>query len=113
MRHKKDLYKTEQEELADTIINILNLDADNSIILYDIDHNTEIKDGIMNLVPELRKYFSYNNINGLTRPERMKRPYLSLIRQITKVKYSMTSEDIRIDREGQIIRTKRYSFHLD
>ena len=110
MRYKRDLYKQEQEGLADTIICILNLDSNNSITLYDLDNNEAMKQKIIELIPEARKYFSYNNINGLTRPDKMKRPYLSLIRQITKVKYIMNSEDIRIERNGKFIRTKLYTF---
>ena len=49
MRFKKDLYKKEKEELADKIINILDL-KENSITLYDIDNDEDKKQKI-NIFP--------------------------------------------------------------
>ena len=72
MRFKKELYKKEQEELADKIIKILEL-KDNSITLYDIDNGTHKKQKIMDLIPEVRKYFNFSNIMGAREPEYLSR----------------------------------------
>jgi len=39
MRNKKDLYNKEKDQIIDKIITLLNLDKDNSIILYDLDND--------------------------------------------------------------------------
>ena len=112
MRKKSELYEKEQSELVDKIIDILQLDNDNTITLYQLDHDEDKKKKIHDIIPILRKYFSYDAIEGLMNPDKMKRPYLSIIRQITKLKYKMISRDARIKVNGDVIRTKRYTFVL-
>lgn len=113
MKLKSILYKEEQEELINEIINILELDDENSIILYDLD-NDEIKQGkILELMPRIRKYYSFSTIIGASYPTKAKRPYLSIIRQLTKSKYKLNSYDYRIKQNGkEYIRTKKYIFEL-
>jgi hypothetical protein len=82
MRFKKELYKKEQEELADKIIKILDL-KENSITLYDIDNDEDKKQKINALIPEVRKYFNFSHIKGAREPKKVKRPYLSLVKHIT------------------------------
>ena len=113
MIHKSKLYQKEQHDIITKIINILNLDADNSILLYDIDNDESKKKKIMDLIPDIRKYFTYGSIIGVKEPEKSKRPYLSIIRKITKMKYIMTHCDHRIYKDGQEpIRTIKYIFTI-
>lgn len=107
---KSILYKKEQEELCDKIIDIIQLDNQNCITLYELDNNQEKQNKIMELLPELRKYFSYEKIRGVKEPETTKRPWLSIIRQISKLKYQLLSSDFRITENGNKIRTKKYIF---
>ena len=88
MRFKKDLYKKEQEEVTDKIIKILDL-KDNSITLYGIDNDEDKKQKINSLIPEVRKYFNFSHIKGARNPEKVKRPYLSLMKHVTRVKYNI------------------------
>jgi len=113
MKLKSLLYKQEQEEIINKIINILELDNDNSIILYNLDNAQDKQNKILELIPEIRKYYSFSTIIGASEPDKAKRPYLSIIKQITKSKYKINSYDYRIkqdDRED--IRTKKYIFEL-
>ena len=55
--------------------------------LYELDKNEEIQKQIMELIPEIRKYYSFSTIIGASEPTKAKRPYLSIIRQLTKSKY--------------------------
>jgi hypothetical protein len=87
MRNKSDLYKEEQFLIVNKLINILKLDEDNSITLYDLDNNENIKNEIMDLIPEIKKYFRFDCIHGVLNTETVKRPYLSIIRNIIKLKY--------------------------
>ena len=58
MKLKSILYKKEQDELVDKIINILELDNENSIILYNLDNDKIKQNKILELIPEIRKYYS-------------------------------------------------------
>jgi hypothetical protein len=113
MKLKSLLYKQEQEEIINKIINILELDNDNSIILYNLDNDHNKQNKILELIPEIRKYYSFSTIIGASEPDKAKRPYLSIIKQITKSKYKINSYDYRIKQENkEDIRTKKYIFEL-
>ena len=105
-------YKKKQDEMIDKIINILELDHDNSITLYELDTNKEKQKLIFDLIPDICKYFTTKNIVGAKIPEKCKRPYLSIIKHLAKLKYNMYHSDwrIRIDNEKEKIRTKKYIF---
>ena len=47
MKLKSILYKKEQDELVDKIINILELDNEHSIILYNLDNDIIKQDKIL------------------------------------------------------------------
>ena len=111
MRLKSELYPKEQEEIANKIIDILDLDDKNSIILYDLDNDETKKKQLMELIPSVRKFFAFNNIKSASDPEKMKRPYLSLIRCVTKKWYDMLSCDFRIIVDDKQVRTKKYIFY--
>lgn len=113
MKLKSILYKKEQDELVDKIINILELDNENSIILFNLDNDKIKQDKILELIPEIRKYYSFSTIIGASEPTKAKRPYLSIIRQLTKSKYKLNSYDYRIKQNSkEDIRTKKYIFEL-
>ena len=111
MKLKSILYKKEQDEIINKIIDILVLDNNNSIILYELDNDKIKQDKILELIPDIRKYFSFTSVIGASEPDKAKRPYLSIIRQLTKSKYNMLSCDYRIkEEEKEDIRTKKYLF---
>ena len=111
MRLKSELYKKEQEEIVDKIIKILDLENNNIINLCDLDNEYDKQQQIMELIPEIRKYYSFSTIIGVSEPTETKRPYLSIIRQLTKSKYKLNSYDYRIKQDSkEDIRTKKYIF---
>lgn len=110
MRLKNELYKNEQENILQQLITILNLDNDNSITLYDLDNNEIKQQDILNLLPNIRKYFSLSFVKGVKNPELLKRPWLSIIKQLLKKKYDIISHDYRMNINNEKIRTKRYIF---
>jgi len=113
MKLKSILYKKEQDELVDKIINILELDNEHSIILYNLDNDKIKQDKILKLIPYIRKYFSFTSVIGASEPDKAKRPYLSIIRQLTKSKYKLNSYDYAIKQnDKKYIRTKKYIFKL-
>ena len=108
MRLKSELYAKEQEELSSKIISILDLDIDNSTTLYELDNNKEKQQEIMKLIPDIRKYVSYACIKGVREPEKVNRPYLSIIKHLTKPYYHFYNSDTSIVVNDKKVRTKRY-----
>jgi len=110
MSPKSVLYKDEQENLADRIIEILELDNDNSITLYELDNDLEKQKKIMDLAPEIRTFFTYTCIMGVKQD--LKRSWLSIIKHVTKVKYKLISSEYRLKLEGkkEKVKTVRYYF---
>jgi hypothetical protein len=112
MNLKSILYRQEQEEIIERIIYILHLDNNKSISLYGLDNDIEKQNKIMDMIPEIRKFFSFSTIIGASEPHRAKRPYLSIIKQLCKKKYDISVQDCRIKVDGKDVRSKRYVFVL-
>jgi hypothetical protein len=112
MRLKSELYKKEQEEVVDKVITILNLEHKNTYTLYELDKNEEIQNKIMELIPEIRKWFSFNGLKAVGEPNRIKRPWLSIIKQFTKTKYNLVVNELRYTHNGKPIKTQHYTFNL-
>ena len=107
MRTKNEVYKKDQEAIIDTIIKIVGIEDNRQITLYEMDNNEKMQKEIMDLIPEIRKYFYYNNIKAVGEPHRIKRPWLSIIKTLTKSKYKMACKDYNRKK----IRTIIYTFN--
>ena len=112
MRHKSELYANEQKDILNQIINILDLDDENSITLYGLDNDEDKKQKIMDLLPQIRKYFTHRNVAGVTNPEKCKRPYLSIIRFVSKESYNIFNSSCRIKANDKFVKTIKYTFML-
>ena len=110
MRLKSELYKKEQEVVIEKIISILDLTNKNTYTLYELDKNVEIQNKIMELIPEIRKWFSFNSMKAVGEPSKRKRPWLCIIKQLTKTKYKIESNDFQFTENGKYIRTHKYIF---
>ena len=112
MRLKSELYKKEQEEVIDKIINILDLENKKTYTLYELDKNEELQKQIMDLIPEIRKWFSFNGIKAVGEPSKIKRPWLSIIKHLIQSKYKLKSRDFQFTENRKYIRTHIYTFEL-
>jgi len=112
MRSKDELYTEEQAAIKKRLWEMLPLDKNLTITLYDLERNPELVASITGLIPEIRTYFSMSKVTAICTPGRIKRPWLSVIRHLTKDKYNMVSTDCRIVVDGVPIRTKRYLFRV-
>ena len=110
MRLKSELYKKEQEEIVDKIVKILDLENKTEYTLYELDKNEEIQKQIMELIPEIRKYYAFNNLKAVGEPNKRKRPWLSIIKNLLKSKYTIESIDFRMIDNDVEIRTHKYKF---
>ena len=110
MRLKSELYKKEQDEIIDKIITILDLENKTTYTLYELDNNEEIQNQIMELIPEIRKWFSFNGIKAVGEPSKIKRPWLSIIKHLLKTKHLTQTSEMRIIKDDKTIRTMNYNF---
>jgi len=110
MRLKSELYKKEQDNITDKIISILDLENKNTYTLYELDHNEEIQKQIMELIPEIRKWFAFNNMKAVGEPERIKRPWLSIIKKLVQPKYSMENKEGQFKINEKWIKSPIYIF---
>ena len=69
-----------------------------------------VRKTVMELIPEIRKYFAFNNLKAVGEPTKRKRPWLSIIKQLTKNSYELLSEDCRISNNGKEIRTHQDNY---
>ena len=110
MRLKIELYLEEQLQIKKNLINILDLNNNDGFILYHIDNDDELKSKIMGLLPKIRTFFSMSKITAISTPEKIKRPYISIIRHMLKNDYDILSTEHTLRINDKTIRTKRYVF---
>jgi hypothetical protein len=108
MRLKSELYKKEQEEIVNKIVNILDLENKTEYTLYELDKNEEIQKKIMALIPEIRKWFSFNSMKAVGEPNKIKRPWLSIIKHLIKPKYIIITSFSYITKDKS--QTQKYLF---
>lgn len=90
-------YQTEREDICNKLINILNLDADKTFLLCDLDADTEKQNKILEMKEEIQKYFACSTISSFKPNFECKRPYLNIIRGILKKQgYNFIGNDYTI-----------------
>ena len=102
-------YNNEREEICKKLIDILKLDANNSFLLYELDHNVEMQTEIINMKDEIQKYFACSTISSFKPNFDCKRPYLNIVRSILRQQgYNFISTDLDIKINDVIKRTTKY-----
>jgi hypothetical protein len=110
MRLKTELYGKEQEDIKVELFALLRLDKNHSIALYELQKDTEKQQKIMNLLPQIRKFFSVGSTNVFVTPERMERPWLSIVKHMLKSDYEIFSKSVKFKKDEELISTIRYIF---
>lgn len=77
-------YKEEREDICKRLINILNLDTNNSFLLCELDANIEKQTDILAMKEEIQKCFAVSSISTFKPDRECKRPYLNLVRGILR-----------------------------
>lgn len=96
-------YKTEREEICKKLIEILELDTNNSFILCELDADIEKQNKIMEMKDEIQKCFACSTISSFKPNFECKRPYLNIIRSILrKQNYNVNGNDIEIKLENNL-----------
>ena len=103
-------YKTEREDICKRLIQILNLDSNNSIVLHELDMDTDKQTAILNMKDEIQKYFACSEISSFKPNFECKRPYLNIIRGILRKEgHTFENNNILYRLEnGTYVRTMRY-----
>lgn len=102
-------YKTEREEICKKIIDILQLDSNNSFILSEMDADMDKQKCILDMKEEIQKYFACSEISSFKPNFDCKRPYLNIVRGILRKQgYTFLSTDLDIKTDDIVKRTKRY-----
>ena len=109
---RKDVkYKTEQEAIKTKVLDILQLESTTfnpsikTKTLHYIDQE-DVKQQLLALIPELRQYYAIQN-KVLIYTDKSKRPYLSVIKEVLKKDYKITSSYVNEDS----VKTRRYYFN--
>jgi len=111
MRLKSELYEKQQTDIRNKLITILDLENNNQLVLYELDNNTELQQKIIELIPEIRTFFSFNDMIGVSEPHKTKRPYFCIIKYLLKPIYNITNKEFQLTKYGKRIRTVKYYFH--
>lgn len=91
MPKKVEQYINERKEVFDRLLVILGINEENTFYLHDIDNNINKQKEIMNLVPDVKKYFICSTWTCFAKND-VKRFYLSLIKYLMKdMNYNMIS----------------------
>jgi hypothetical protein len=114
MKKLSEKFKDEREAICDKIIGILEL-TNGEFILCDLDENTEKQQRLLELKPEIMKYFECSTISTFKPNFECKRPYLNLIRGILRKQgYKFESSDYLVKLEnGLLKRSTKYKIFRD
>lgn len=104
---KSKKYAIEQFLIQKQIISLLNLE--DGFYLYELDRDTDKQQVIMDMVPEIWRYFAHMNVTGLLYPEKCKRPWLSIVRGVLKNRYNLKYKACRyLSNDGSVFTMKYY-----
>lgn len=102
-------YKSEREDICKKIISILQLDANNSFLLSDLDADKEKQTAILNMKEEIQRCFACSEISSFKPNFECKRPYLNIVRGILRKQgYVFISTDLDIKINDVVKRTTKY-----
>jgi hypothetical protein len=93
------------------IIEILQLDSNNSFLLSELDADIEKQTRILDMKEEIRKIFACSEISSFKPNFECKRPYLNIIRGILRKQgYTFENNNILLKLDnGTYIKTMKYT----
>lgn len=107
---KSEKFKTERIAVYEKLMTLLNYSEDESFVLNDLDNNNELQNQILDLIVDIRKYYSASGCKGCSENRGCKRPFMSIIRYILKQNNkTLYSTEIAIPiGEQKYKKTKKY-----
>ena len=108
-RIKKEIkYKDKKNQIINKIIDILELN-NNAFYLYDIENDENKQHKLLDLINDINSYFSMNNMKSIKDIDKVKRPYMSIVRNILKKKYDILPTNKTIERNNNKIISVMYT----
>jgi len=106
---KKNIkHKDKQDEILNTLLNILNYNGNYVFYLYDLENDETLRNKIMELKDDIKTYYPSSTCIGVN-GKKCKRPYMSIIRYIlTYNNKELYSCEHHIKKNNKRIRTKKY-----
>jgi hypothetical protein len=102
-------FKQEREAICAKLLSILQLDANQSFLLCDLDADQEKQEKIIAMKDEIQKCFACSEISSFKPNFECKRPYLNIVRGILRKQgYLFNGVDIVIKENEISIRTTKY-----
>ncbi len=77
-------YQIEREEICKRLLDILELDTNQSFLLCNLDKDIEKQTKIIDMKEEIQKYFACSTISSFKPNFECKRPYLNIVRSILR-----------------------------
>lgn len=111
MRTKlSEKYNDEREQICNKLIDILQLDNNNSFLLCDLDSDIEKQQKIMEMKDEINCYFACSTISSFKPNFNCKRPYLNIVRSILRKQgYIFERSEIEKSKnDGTFFRSTKY-----
>ena len=107
---KSILFVKERKDVCDKMLNILQLDDNNSFILCKLEDDEEKKKQIMDLAEDIRKFYVGSEVASLRVGSSLKRKYLNVIRYLLKQNgYKLIASNYRYPVEkGLYKNTRKY-----
>ena len=107
-------YKQEREDMCRKIIEILQLDSNNSFLLSELDADIDKQTRILDMKEDIRKIFACSEISSFKPNFECKRPYLNIIRGILrKQNYNFIGIDYTIKINNVPKKTIKYIIFRD
>lgn len=75
-------FESQRRDILERLLFILNFNGDHTFLLTDLDTNLELQSKILDLLPEIRKYYSVSGCKWI-QPTSI-RPYSGIIRYILR-----------------------------
>lgn len=107
-------YKQEREDMCRKIIEILQLDSNNSFLLSELDADIDKQNQITEMKEEIQKYFACSTISSFKPNFECKRPYLNIVRSILRQQnYNFIGNDYTIKINNVPKKTIKYIIFRD
>tara|TARA_B110000285_G_C14926391_1_gene515203 strand:- start:98 stop:451 length:354 start_codon:yes stop_codon:yes gene_type:complete len=103
-------YHTEREEICKKLIEILDLDENNSILLCDLEKDIEKQTKILDMKDDIQKYFAVSCLAPYKPNATCKRPYINILRGILRKQgYTFSRKVAEVsNNDGTYFRSTKY-----
>jgi len=110
MRQKLcDKFQEEREKICADLISVLELDANQTFLLCELDADLEKQSKIIAMKENIQKVFACSTISSFKPNFACKRPYLNILRSILRKQgYQFVGTDVVLKKEGIMKKTIKY-----